>query len=349
MILSIKSDITLNQDQIKLATKLTSVSDRLKQSYLSKIFKRKTYSGIYIHGSVGSGKTMLLRAFFDHTKCKKMIVHFKDFMRDIHSSIHVASQDFSNIIPHIAKEYSKKIQLLCLDEFEIKDITDAMIIGRLFEALINNDVFIVVTTNIKPENLYMDGLQRELFLPFIDMISKKFEVCTLNSDYDYRLGRVSSKHRLLYPDCNQTKILMQQVVEDLVDINHLAPRELEVFGRKLVLQRTYKTVLITNFEEMCLQKLSYNDYIAICENFKVVIMEDVPQLSSENTDEAIRFINFIDSIYFHHILCFISMATSPEELYISGKYKAEFKRTISRLHEMESDEYFNKVQLINLI
>lgn len=335
--------ISLNSNQKILVDKLSLLAETLKpRGVLKSLFESRKFSGLYIHGSVGSGKTMLLRAFFEKTACKKTLVHYQDFMRGIHGAVHAyGNLDREDIIARLAKDYASKTKLLCLDEFEIKDITDAMIIGRLFTALIKRKVFIVVTTNTPPENLYMEGLQRELFLPFIAMIRKEFEVCTLNSAHDYRMDRVSSKRRLLYPFDANTKRGMEEVIEHMTDPKHIEPRALEVFGRHLELQRTYKSVLITDFAEMCQQNLSYNDYIVICQNFKTIIMEKVPVLSSENTDEAIRFINFIDSIYFHHNLLFISMAASPEELYVSGKRKAEFKRTISRLHEIESDAYFD--------
>lgn len=335
--------ISLNYNQQTLLDKLSALALTLKPgSFLISWFKSSSCSGLYIHGSVGSGKTMLLRAFFEEAQCRKMLIHYQDFMRGIYGDMQTYGNiDRKDIIDRLAKDYASKAKLLCLDEFEIKDITDAMIIGRLFTALIKRGVFIVVTTNTAPENLYMDGLQRELFFPFIAMIRSEFDVFTLNSAHDYRMDRVSSKRRLLYPLSVETQQSMDEIVEHMTDSGHIEPRTLEVFGRKLELKRAYKGVLITDFTEMCRQNLSYNDYIVICQNFKTVIIENVPILSSENTDEAIRFINFIDSVYFHHNLLFISMEVSPEELYISGKRKAEFKRTISRLHEIESDEYFD--------
>lgn len=336
-------EISLNSNQKILLDKLGDLAITFKpKGLLKSFFESRKFSGLYVHGSVGSGKTMLLRAFFEKIECKKMLVHYQDFMRGIHAAVHAyGNLDRENIISRLAKDYASKTKLLCLDEFEIKDITDAMIIGRLFTALIKRKVFIVVTTNTAPENLYMDGLQRELFLPFIAMIRKEFDLCSLNSAHDYRMDRISSKRRLLYPLDDNTRQNMREIIAHMTDPEHIEPKVLEVFGRKLELKRTYKGVLITDFAEMCSQNLSYNDYIVICRNFKTVIMENVPVLSAENTDEAIRFINFIDSIYFHHNLLFISMYARPEELYVKGKREAEFKRTISRLHEINSDEYFD--------
>lgn len=335
--------ITLNYNQQMLINKLNVLATNLKPKLLFRSwFKSKGSVGFYIHGSVGSGKTMLLKAFFEEVECTKLLMHYQDFMRSIHSFIQAYGHiDRENMIEKLAKDYASRATLICLDEFEIKDIADAMIIGRLFNAFIKCGIYIVITTNTAPENLYKEGLQRELFFPFISMVQRTFDVFVLDSSHDYRLDRVSSKKRLLYPLNDATKRNMEEIKEHMIDAKHIQPETLKVFGRTLELRHTYKEILITDFTEMCQQNLSYNDYIVICMHFKTIIMENVPILLSENTDEAIRFINFIDSIYFHHNLLFISMETRPEELYITGKRIAEFKRTISRLHEIDSDEYFN--------
>ena len=334
-------EMVLDQAQVALQTKLDTLAASLGSGFLAKIFRSKKPVGIYIYGSVGSGKTMLSRSFFDKVENKKLFVHYQDFMRGIHQFFHDnKGRSKEDIISRLAQSYSKRAKVLCLDEFEVKDITDAMFIGRIVAGLVKRGVFVLITTNNAPENLYKDGLQRELFLPFIDYLSKNFDIFPLKSAHDYRMDRVASVKRMLYPLNVKTKKQMQEVITTLTDPEHLLEKKLEIFGRSLALKKTYKSVLVTNFEELCKQMLSYNDYIEICKEFSTIILEDVPALSSENTDEAIRFINLIDNIYFHHNILFISMAASPEELYPQGKRKAEFKRTISRLHEIESDSYF---------
>ncbi len=335
--------IILDESQKTLNSHLQSIAIALKPTFLKSIFNIGRPAGIYIYGSVGSGKTMLSRQFFDILGGKKLFIHYQDLMSEIHKFFHAnQGSSKSDLISKLSGSYAKKASSLCIDEFEIKDITDAMIVGRFVEDLARRKVFVLITTNTAPENLYKDGLQRELFLPFIDFLRQKFDIYPLKSDHDYRMDRVASKRRMLYPLGRTTKKHMHEVIKNLTDEEHILEKTIEVFGRKLVLRKTYKSVLITNFEELCHQMLSYNDYIAICKTFDTIIMEDVPVISHENTDEAIRFINLIDNIYFHHNLLFISMAKKPEALYVNGKRAAEWKRTVSRLHEIESDSYFNE-------
>jgi len=333
--------ITLDSAQAELSSHLGSMSTLLKPSLLRSLFKLGRPTGIYIYGTVGSGKTMLSRAFFESLKCKKLFVHYQDFMQENHKFFHAnMGASKHDLISKLAASYKKRARVICIDEFEIKDITDAMIVGQLIEALVKVKVFVLITTNTPPENLYKDGLQRELFMPFIDFLLQKFDIFPLKSEHDYRMDRVATKRRMLYPLNDATRADMSEVMYHLTDVEHWTERRLEVFGRELVLKRTYKTVLISDFAELCQQMLSYNDYITICQTFHTIIMENVPIISHENTDEAIRFINFIDNVYFHHNTLFISMETKPEKLYVGGKRATEWKRTVSRLHEIESDTYF---------
>lgn len=335
-------NLKLDKQQQALYDKLNTISSSLKPNFFKHLLTRQGKAGIYIYGSVGSGKSMLARDFFAKTKTTKLFIHYQDFMRSIHKTLHSYEVNHKiDAIQTLATEYAEKAKLLCLDELEIKDITDAMIIGRLFDELKKRKVYILITTNIAPQALYKDGLQRELFLPFIDMLMKDFEIVNLHGGPDYRMQQISSSKRLLYPLNQETKKKIHKIIAHLVDEEHYMTTKLMVFGREITFSKTYKSVLITNFSDLCQNNLSYNDYIEICNHFSTIVMEDVPIISSENTDVAIRFINFIDSVYFHRNLLFITMAGKPEELYINGKRSAEFTRTISRLHEMESDNYFN--------
>ena len=335
----------LDEEQHALIAKLDEVAKSLQPSLFKNIFSKKTKAGIYIYGGVGTGKSMIARDFFIKAPGKKLFIHYQDFMRALHKALHQQeSKHKANAIELLAKEYASKASLICLDELEIKDITDAMIIGRLFAELSRRKVYILITTNIAPQDLYKDGLQRELFLPFIDMIIKDFDVFAFKSGNDYRLKQISSSKRVLHPLGQDTKQQIDNIILHLVDKEHYNPTTLHVFGREVTFPKTYKKVLVSSFNELCQNNLSYNDYIEICQHFSTIIIENVPVLHAENTDEAIRFINLIDNIYFHRNLLFITMDTSPEELYLNGKRSLEFKRTISRLHEMESDNYFNNAK-----
>lgn len=336
------NNIKLDEKQKALVAKLQSVEQTINSNFIQKLLK-KHRAGIYIHGSVGSGKSMIAKAFYESLDCKKLFIHYQDFMKNIHEALH-SYKNKENIIEQLANLYTDKANILCIDEFEIKDITDAMMIGRLFYELKKRNVFILTTSNTAPQDLYKDGLQRDLFVPFIDMILSEFDVFYLNDKIDYRMIKISSTKRILYPLDKNTKTQMDNIINYLVDLEHCYPTTLTVFGRKIEFQKTYQTKLVTNFTELCKARLSYNDYIEICRYFSTIIMEDVPIMNEDNTDEAIRFINFIDNIYTYNNLLFISINASPEKLYQGKSRTLEFKRTASRLHEIESDNYFNKAK-----
>lgn len=336
------SNITLDDKQKALLSKLQSLKQNLTSNFIQKLLKKPPV-GIYIYGSAGSGKSMISYAFYESLTCKKLFIHYQDFMRNIHKALH-SYQDKHNIIEKLASDYSTKAQVLCIDEFEIKDITDAMMIGRLFQALKSRNVFILVTSNTAPKDLYKDGLQRELFMPFIDMILSEFDIFHFYDVIDYRMTKISSSKKVLYPLNQETKKEMDRIINYLTDPDHYQSTILTVFGRKIEFKKTYKNTLVTNFAEVCKENFSYNDYIEICNHFSTIIMEDVPIMNQDNTDEAIRFINFIDNIYSHNNLLFISLNNNPEKIYQGTSRALEFKRTISRLREIESDSYFNKAK-----
>lgn len=336
------SNIILDSKQKDLVSLLSVLSSKLKSSFLNKLFS-KLPAGIYIYGSVGCGKSMISKWFFENLACKKLFLHYQDFMKDIHKALHLYDIK-QNVIEKLAREYSSKTNVLCIDEFEIKDITDAMIVGRLFYELKKRGVFILLTSNTAPKDLYKDGLQRELFLPFIDFILSEFDIFSFDESVDYRMLQMSSTKRILYPLDLDTKKRMNNIINHLVDRSHYTRTVLKVFGREIEFSRTYKSILVTSFGRLCQNNFSYNDYIEICKHFGTIIMEDVPIMDSSNIDAVIRFINFIDNVYSHNNLLFISLNAEPSKIY-QGKARAlEFKRTISRLHEIESDNYFKNAK-----
>ena len=345
-------NISLDQKQQNLVHILESIAVRVharyrKNSILSTIKKLVSKStsydknNIYIYGGVGRGKTMIMREFFKDLPNPKLLIHYQDFMKMVHEDVHstevAAMQD---VLINVSKRIAKQYKYICLDEFEVNDIADAMIIGRIFESLMQHGVSIAVTSNVQPENLYKNGLQREQFLPFIDIIKSRFIVFPLDTNHDYRLDRIGAlENRVLYPLSKHVDDQMADVKHKLANDGHYTPKILEVFGRNLILPLTHKSVLVTNFDDLCRQNLSSSDFIAISKHFSVIIMENVPIINEDETDVVIRFINFVDNAYFQKVLLFISLNVSPDKIYPKGKRVAEFQRTISRLYEINSHEY----------
>jgi cell division protein ZapE len=331
-------NVTLDKKQEEVLGKIDLILTNSTSSSLLQFFKNnKIKHGIYLQGTVGSGKTMLMESFYQATGGKKHLVHYQDFIQKLHQDIHlIGPQDGRNILGKIAKKYAKLTNYIFLDEFEIKDITDAMMIGSLFREFINNKLFIFLTTNSMPDDLYKDGLQRESFLPFIEMVKQEFEVISLNSDHDYRMREYGThKDRIFYPinAANQNKL--DKIIDDLTG-NDVKPSSIEVFGRKITFQNTHEDILVTNFEELFMQDFSYIDYIHIVQNFKTIVVKDMRQIDPLSTNLAVRFINFVDNAYFYKVILFMNLACPVDKIYENGARTSEFKRTISRLHEMSN-------------
>lgn len=337
----------LDPVQLSVIIKLENIACNFESRSFFDYFRANSYkkNGVYLYGGVGRGKTMLMQAFYHRLSLKKQLVHYQEFMQLAHQNIHkLQGKSTEKILNKLAKDYAHSLQVLCLDEFEIKDITDAMIIGKLFKELIKHKLFICVTSNTKPDNLYQDGLQRESFLPFIKMLNQEFEVLQLEGSHDYRLDKLSKLHnRILYPLSSEIKVKMKQIILELTDNKATVPSSIEVFGRQIFFKRTYGAVLISNFKELFMEELGYIDYVNICQKFPIIIIEDVPVINADHTDLITRFINFVDNAYFHKVLLFITLQDAPEKIYQEGKRSEEFQRTVSRLHEMNSDLYLETI------
>ncbi|MFY9589719.1 cell division protein ZapE [Rickettsia endosymbiont of Halotydeus destructor] len=339
--------LTLDVKQTALLEELKEIALELnKLPPLFNIFNKKNLkNGLYLYGPVGSGKTMLMNSFFELLTISKIIIHYQNFMQEIHKAMHKLqseNESKNNIIPKIAKNYAKKTKVLCIDEFEIKDITDAMIIGNLLTELIKQGVFIFVTSNTKPDNLYKDGLQKESFLPFIAKINDEFYIKVLDHNHDYRFDKALeiANDRIIYPITPENQGKLTQVIKDITE-GYLIPQTVEVLGREISFKQGYKKVLVTNFEELFTRNLSYIDYVNICQKFNIIIVEDVQIVSPDNTDIAVRFINFIDNAYFYKILLFMTLEDAPEKIYQGTARREEFRRTVSRLQEMNSNSYIS--------
>jgi cell division protein ZapE len=296
--------------------------------------------GLYIYGRVGRGKSMLMDAFFATVPGeKKRRVHFFAFMADVHARIHARRAEKGDPIAPVAQDIASETSVLCFDEFHVVDIADAMILGRLFAALFAAGVVVVATSNRAPDKLYEGGLQRERFLPFIDLLKERLDVIELDGPRDYRLQRFKGRQVYFTPPDAKAKAALAQAFADLTDGATPARETLTVLGREIEVPRAAKSVAWFTFEELCIKPLGPNDYLALIGRYHSFILEAIPRMNFERRNEAKRFNIFIDTLYDAHGNLVCSAEAPPQDLYAEGDGSFEFQRTISRLIEMQSDDY----------
>lgn len=338
----------LDQLQEALKFKLLELESAIKASNRSLLklpfFKPKTTNGMYIYGPVGSGKSVLMQSFFNELEIKeKLLVHFHDFMQQVHQEIFDIRKSnlHANPVDMVAKKMSTRYRVICLDELEINDITDAMIVGKLFAELIKNKVVIVTTSNCYPDQLYSDGLQRSKFLEFIELIKNKLELFQLNNHIDYRLGKIDS-HQQVYFNANDPAFdqFFSKLCEGHAPTKHI----IHLKGREIICNRSYKNIAKFGFDELCINSLGPADYIALCKYYRVIFISDIPKILPEQNNEITRFINLIDELYEHDILLVASFEVDLAQLYSKGRLSFPFRRTLSRLNEMKSEEYINRAK-----
>ncbi len=296
--------------------------------------------GLYLWGGVGRGKSMLMDLFTEATAItQKRRVHFHAFMQEIHKAIHVARQKgVEDPIVPVADGVIRDTRLLAFDEMQITDITDAMIVGRLFERLFAAGVVVVTTSNRVPEDLYLNGLNRQLFLPFIDMLRARLEVVELESPNDYRQHRLQGAKVYFHP-AGQVRGEIGAIWDDLTGGAKGETLRLPVNGREIELPRFANGVARASFWELCARPLGPGDFLAIAGAVRVLILEDIPRLSASNYNEAKRFVTLIDALYEERVRLICSAADEPERLYLEGTGAFEFERTASRLREMQSADW----------
>ncbi len=309
---------------------------------LAGLFHRNDSSpkGIYLWGGVGRGKSMLMDLFFAATDIDaKRRVHFHAFMQDVHRGMHAARKSgVDDALAPVAEALIGDLRLLAFDEMQISDITDAMIVGRLFEKLFAAGVVIVTTSNRPPKDLYKDGLNRALFLPFIDMLGTRLNVVELESPTDYRQHRLAGAQVYFHP-ATGTRPTIAALWTDLTGGTPPQPLSLPVNGRQVELPAFANGIARATFWDLCAKPLGPADYLAIAKAARVLILEDIPQLSSTNYNEAKRFVTLVDALYEARVRLIATAAEAPERLYIEGTGSFEFERTASRLREMQAADW----------
>jgi len=302
---------------------------------------RKPPSGLYIWGGVGTGKSMLMDLFFNCAPLRaKRRVHFHQFLQELQARIN-RERKRGQIDPlaRAARAVARETRLLCFDELQVTDVGDAMILGRFFEALFAEGAVVIATSNRHPDDLYKDGINRQLFVPLIDLIKKKTEVMCLDSGRDYRLEGLEAAPVYYCPLGPEADAAMDAAFERLTLCARPRATQLDVQGRKLTVPREAAGVARFTFEELCARPLGPADYLAIAARFHTVMIDRTPILTPDRRDQARRFVTLIDALYEARAKLVMSADAEPGELYREGDGTFEFQRTVSRLMEMRSHDY----------
>ncbi len=302
--------------------------------------RAQAIKGLYIYGGVGRGKSMLMDLFFDESPVpRKRRVHFHAFMQEVHDKICIARAKYEqDPVQSVADSVADGATLLCFDEMQITDITDAMLVGRLFEKLFARGVVIVTTSNRHPDDLYKDGLNRALFVPFIEEMKQHLEVYHLAGGVDHRRDRLREVRIYHTPLGPEARAAMDHAWDVLAG-EPGAPLVLDIQGRKVTLPAFHNGVARASFADLCAQPLGARDYLAIAKEVEVLLLDDIPKLGPANNNEAKRFVTLIDALYEARVRLVCSAAAPPEELYEKGFGAFEFERTVSRLEEMQSVDW----------
>ncbi len=297
--------------------------------------------GLYIHGDVGRGKTMLMDLFFASVAfAPKQRCHFHEFMADVHERIGEARREVEgDPIPHVASGIAENARLLCFDELQVTDIADAMILGRLFKHLFERQVVVVATSNSAPEQLYENGLNRQLFVPFIGLIGEHMEVAELKSAKDYRLEKLAGLPLYFAPADDRARAELDAHWERLTGRHPGASDVLEIKGRQVKVPLASMGVARFSFAELCEAPLGTHDYLRIAHTYHTLLVDDIPVMARDRRNPARRFINLIDTLYDNKVCLIASAAAEPDDLCVDDAGAKAFQRTASRLIEMRSAEY----------
>jgi cell division protein ZapE len=290
--------------------------------------------GVYLWGPVGRGKSFLMDAFF---RCvpleRKRRVHFHHFMREIHRELDEL-RGSEDPLAAVAARTARRYRLVCFDEFHVSDIADAMILGRFLEQVMNRGVEFVMTSNYPPDGLYPNGLQRERFLPSIDLLKQRLDVVSVDNGTDYRRLKME-RMKVYHVGADQP---LRQIFEELRDVEE-EKQPLDVEGRTIPYRKRAGGLVWFDFEVLCGGARSYADYVDLAKRFHTVMLSGVPRMSAKSSDAARRFTWLVDVFYDDRVNLIISAAAEPEQLFTAGEQAAEFQRTVSRLYEMQSVEY----------
>ncbi|GLQ21227.1 cell division protein ZapE [Algimonas porphyrae] len=358
-------DLTPDPVQERAAATLDTMLHRLRDydpgsGFLGLFGRDDIPKGLYLWGGVGRGKSMLMDVFFRLAPVRsKQRVHFHAFMIDVHARIHAWRQldrsgrrasphhkrgDGDDPIPPVARSIAAEAQLLCFDEFHVTDITDAMILARLFEALWEEGVIVVATSNRAPEDLYRNGLNRALFEPFIAMMPDHLEIFDFDGEMDHRLRQLTAAPVYYAPLGPDTDLAMNAAWSRITGGAKMRATTLMISGRELTLEQTGSGAVRADFDRLCNRALGAADYLAIAATFHTLMLDNVPQMERDMRNQAKRFVALIDALYETRTKLVMSAEAEPAALYPDGDGAFEFERTVSRLMEMRSETYLAKAR-----
>ena len=334
-------NLEINQSQLLVIKSLQNYHKENFKPFIFNFFSKDNLKkGFYLFGGVGVGKTMILDFFFEQINEKKKRLHFNEFMLNFHDFVHEKKdKKEQNIINLFVKNLKSKASLIYFDEFQVTNIVDAMILGKLFEEMFKENIKIILTSNIKISELYKDGLQRDQFKPFISIMENRSIEHELKIEDDYRKSKENQKQRYFFPLNQETNFKINKffriITKDIKKIKKI----LNVKGRVFEIKNYYEGISRFDFKELCDQNLGAEDYMEIAKNSKFIVIENIPQFDDINSNQQLRFITLIDIIYDKNIPIAITVSSSLEQFHSSKSIKKEFERTISRLYELTSRSY----------
>ena len=334
-----KNNFEINIDQLNLVKELSSFHKiNFNKSFLKKIFyQKKTKLGFYLQGDVGVGKTMILNFFFDQIHVKKLRLHFNEFMLSFHDFTHERkTKSEENVINQFVKELKSKASLIYFDEFQVTNIVDAMILGKLFDQIFKENIKILVTSNTKISELYKDGLQREQFKPFIKIMEDQSFEYELKIEDDYRKSNNNKMQRYFHPLNQETNFRINKFFRTITKDKHQSSISINIKGRDFVIENFYDGIARFNFNKLCNQNLGAEDYLEIIQKCKFIVLEEIPKFNDTNSNQQRRFITLVDIIYDKNIPIAVTANQNLEKFTSSRLLEKPFKRTISRLYELTS-------------
>ena len=334
-----KNNLEINSNQLDLIEELNQFYNlNFNKSFLKKIFSKKdSLPGFYLQGDVGVGKTMILNFFYENLRYKKKRLHFNEFMISFHDFVFQNKKDKKeNVIDKFVYKIKKKYELIYLDEFQVTNIVDAMILGNLFKKIFDENIKVLFSSNVKINNLYKDGLQRDQFLPFIKIIKDKCYQEKLSIEEDYRKSQSNKDKRFFYPLDEITNFKVNKFYRQKTKNTENKEKILTIKGRKFVIENYFNGISRFDFKDLCAKNIGAEDYIKIAEACNFIIIENIPNFNNDNSNQQQRFITLIDILYEKNIPLLVSSKSKLNSISSSINLRDVFKRTISRLHELTS-------------